>query len=702
MSARTTKAALRASTTILSALTLLSAVPATAQEESFDLGTLILEWDNLGRDVRDTSAANTVLGPETVDAAQNDSVIDALDGLPNIDVQRGYQLPVIRGLDGTGGAIGASQFATGANPRVNVVVDGVSRISSTNGALGAFASGWDVQQVEVARGPQTTLGGRSSVAGAINVVTNDPVFETESALRFSFATRNSKPVFGLSAMHNTALGDDFAARFTFDGDYGEEFINVTDPNPQVRSDRDEIEDIDNGTFRAKLLYAPQSIPGLEVLLSYEREKKDQLGFASRDVGSNSFDLTDFTNTSNEARVDQHIYALRARYEVNPSWSVEGRLSYQDLETRIPPTNSAFDLTQNFENTQFEVLTRYNGSGFVRAGVIGIAYEDQDEKGANDTLFPAPSPFVFLANGDITNKSVFGEVEFGLAPNLYGFVGGRYEEQDIKRDVDLTFFGASQSGVSTTEDQRFTPRIGLRYEASEALVMGYQYSEGFRPGSVDVNLLPPVPGVNVFDGETLRQHEAWMRYNDPSDRFNLNSAIFYYDLDDAQIPGAGGGRLIANLPEAKGYGLEISGDLALSENARLFASIGLTETEITDVGNAPGGAAFLGKSLPETVGETYSIGYQYVSPAGWDVGINVQHVADRAGFGGSNPLPDYTKVNLRAGYNTTIGGNDLRIEGFVENLFDETIILSTDPNLAARGVEAVAAPLTVGVSATMRF
>lgn len=702
MHASKTRAVLLASTTAISTFGLLFAAPASAQDDVIDLGTVILDWDNLGRPVRETSAANTVVEPQEAEAAEHESVIDAIDGLPNVDVQRGYQLPVIRGLDGTGGAIGASQFATGANPRVNVVVDGVSRISSTNGALGAFTSGWDIRQVEVARGPQTTLGGRSSLAGAINVVSNDPVFLTEGALRFSAETRNGNPLFGISGMYNTALSESVAVRLTFDGDYGQEFVNITDPTPQVQADRDEIEDVENGTLRAKVLIAPKTVPGLEILLSYEHETKDRLGFPSRDIGSEDYNLSDFTNTASEARVDQDILALNVTYEFSSAWTFEGQFSHQDLETRIPPTNSAFDLTQTFENIQFEVLARFTGTGFIRSGVIGIAYEDQKEAGANDTIFPAPFPFVFLSNGEITNKSIFGEVEFALSDKLFAFVGGRYEEQDIRRDVDLTFFGVNQTGVSNTNDSRFTPRIGFRYEASEALVMGYQYSEGFRPGSVDVNLLPPVPGINVFSGETLKQHEAWVRYSDPADRFNIDAAVFYYTLKDAQIQGAGGGRLIGNLPKAEGYGLEISGDVTLTENSRLTFAIGLLETEITDVGTAAGGAAFLGQPLPESVGQTFTIGYEYEAPSGWDFGINVHHVSDRAGFAGTNPLPNYTMVDLRAGYDTNFGGRDLRIEAYVKNALDETILLSTDPNLAALNVEAVGVPRTFGISATMRF
>ena len=452
----------------------------------------------------------------------------------------------------------------------------------------------------------------------------------------------------------------------------------------------------------QLLYAPVSSPGVEILLSYEHARRDRFGTPTRDIGSDDFDLTNFTNAGSEVRLNQDILSLRASFELDENWTIEGQVSYQDLKTRIPATNAFFDLTQSFENIQGELLARYTGDGFIRAGVIGVAIEDQDEFGINDTLDPFGFPFVFVADGSITNKSIFGEVEFALTDQLFAFAGGRYEEQDIRRDVDLTFFSISQAGVSNTEDSRFTPRLGLRYEATEALVLGYQYSEGFRPGSVDVNLLPPVPGVNVFDGETLRQHEAWARYQDPADRFGLNVTAFYYELDDAQVAGAGGGRLIANLPRAEGYGIEIAGNFRLAEHLRAFASVGFVETEITDVGTAPGGAAFLGGELPEAVGQTYSIGLQYAPPSGFSIGASLQHVADRAGFAGSTPLPNYTKLDVRAGYATELWGNDFKVEAFVENALNDDIIVSTDPNLAALNAEFVGAPLTVGVAATLRF
>ena len=108
---------LRPTTASTAMLVFLNTVPAIAQDTtSFDLGTLVLEWENIGRSIKETSAANSVIASTEAEASKNRDVFDAVNGQPNIITERGAQLPVIRGIDGTAGQFGASQFSSGSNP----------------------------------------------------------------------------------------------------------------------------------------------------------------------------------------------------------------------------------------------------------------------------------------------------------------------------------------------------------------------------------------------------------------------------------------------------------------------------------------------------------------------------------------------------------------------------------------------------------
>ncbi|MEM9843610.1 MAG: TonB-dependent receptor [Pseudomonadota bacterium] len=690
------------STKLLSgtAMMLLWPLAAMAQDndqEPFDLGTLVLEWENLGRPLDETSAANTVVGEEVLRLPGNSNVLDAARNTPNVLVETGPLLPSIRGIDGTAGVFGSTAFGAGSNPRVNVVVDGVSRIPAAIGSVGQLASTWDVQRVEVARGPQTTLGGRSSLAGAFNIVTNDPVFDSETAFRFSAKVREGESVFGAALMLNRAVSDSVALRFTLEGEYGDSFTNVVDP--AVTAFRDEIEDIQNSTIRLKALVAPQSVPGLEIVFGYERETRDQLNANEVDLGGQGFDLSDFINNNSEDRVTQDIFSIRSRYEISDALTFEGRLSYTDALFEIPNSNESFDLTQDFQNQQAEFLLRYEGTGFFRRGVIGVAYESQEEVGRNSTLATAAFGFDFDVDGEFTNRSVFGEAEFALTNQLFGFVGGRLESQDIARTVNADFGFGPVNATVDTDDTQFSPRVGLRYEFSENASIGYQYSEGFRPGGIDIDLF--TGGVATFDGETLKQHEIWTRYADPAGRFELNGSVFAYKLDNAQVTGAGPGFLIGNVPEAEGYGLEVDGEFYLSERSTFRFGLGLLDTNVSDAGTNPNAIGLQGTRLPNSASVTLSLGYTYVAQNGWDFGADILHVGDRTSpFGGGDPVPDYTTVNVRAGYTADVNGVPLRIDAYINNLFDERIVINRDTAFGL--VDEVGAPRTIGISATVRF
>ncbi|MEM9438998.1 MAG: TonB-dependent receptor [Pseudomonadota bacterium] len=691
---------LRLKTVCVAVLVALLSSPLQAQNaEPIILDQIIVEWENIGRSLEETSAANTVIDSEEAEAPANRTLLDAVEGQANVLANTHPSLPVIRGIDGQAGVFGGGAFTAGNYPRVNIVVDGVSRIPNVNGTTAQDTVPWDVSQIEVAKGPQTTLGGPSSLAGAINVVTNDPVFETESAMRVTAQTRGDEPLIGLSGLYNTPLSEQAALRIAFDGLRGDSFVNVVDPS--VADDRSEIEKIESETLRTKLLVAPEAVPGLELVLGYERENREDLSSNTFDIDSNDFELSDFPEFNSENRMEQDIFSLRGSYDVSSNLTIEGRAAYTDSSLSILPTNVNFDLIQNFDNVQTEVLARYEGSGFLQRGVIGVAYEDQDEDGFNDTLGQGPLGFLFDVDGGFTNKSVFGEAEFALLEPLFVFAGGRYEDQDIRREVEIDLgFGVPASGEVDTTDQRFSPRLGLRYEFSDLTSVGYQYSEGYRPGSIDVDFVDPSI-TTTFDGETLRQHEVWARYEDPADRFGINVTAFFYNLEDAQVPAAGPGFLIGNVPDAEGYGLEIDGFVRTGEQGRLTAAIGLLDTEITDAGTDPDAAGLDGTKLPGSADVTLSLGYQYVTNSGWDFGIKATREIGRTNiFAGSEDLPNFTKVNVSAGYEIESGGGNLvRLEAFANNVFDEEIFLQLDPEF---GTQTIDEPLTVGLAVTMQF
>src|SRR5690606_23147886 len=89
--------------------------------------------------------------------------------------------PAVRGIDGTGPGVGADAFFAGTRPRLSYQVD--NRTLTHNEAIYLDGLLWDTQQVEVYRGPQSTLQGRNAIAGVVAVKTVDPAFSWDGRVR---------------------------------------------------------------------------------------------------------------------------------------------------------------------------------------------------------------------------------------------------------------------------------------------------------------------------------------------------------------------------------------------------------------------------------------------------------------------------------------------------------------------------------------
>ncbi|MEO1405935.1 MAG: TonB-dependent receptor [Pseudomonadota bacterium] len=677
-------------------------------EEPVDLGTLVLGLENLGTTIDEAPGSTSVIDGVDVEDPSNSDVLEAIDTVPNVltDTAAGGQLPVVRGLDGQAGLVRGTTFTAGSNPRVNFSVDGVTRPATSGGVITAQGSTWDVSRVEVGRGPQTVQSGRSSLAGAINVVTNDPTYELERALRFGFETREGEVVYSAAGLLNIPIVENqLAFRLAVDGDYGDNFINIIDPSVDANT-REDVEDIERGNLRAKLLWEPDAIPGLTVIGAYERQVIESLYDNRVEIGTD-FAVTNFPAITGEQRSETDVLSFGAAYEIAPGWTLEGRVAHVETDYFLLPSNTTFDVEQTIEDRQAELSLRYEGTGLVTAAVLGFSYENLDEKGFNDTRGTS-SPFGFLLDidGEVRNRSIFGEIEIAPTEQLALYAGGRLENNVVKRTVLGDFGFGPVSGSLDVDDTNFSPRVGARYQLSDVATVGYQYSEGYRPGSVTVsfgNLAAPV----AFDGETLKQHEAWLRLNDPGGRFDLTTTAFYYELEDAQTIGAGPGGLIGNVPEAEGFGLEFEGNYRVSDRFQIFGSLGLLETEITNAGNGPNAGDLAGQELPGTANVAASLGFAYFAKSGWDFGGQIRHVSGQdvpVVFGDTSlPTPAYTVVDIKAGYDFSVGTTDMRLEAFVQNLFDEDIILSRNVGLGgAPDFEVVGAPRTIGLALTARF
>lgn len=207
-------------------------------------------------------------GEDLATRPDEENVQSAIQDVPNVYYPGTAGVaPIIRGQDTQGPNTGAVAFYSGTVPRASINIDGhyQTYFETVFGAT----SIWDVDQIEVFRGPQTTSQGANSIAGAIIVKTKDPTFTPEGALQAEYGSYNTHRV---SGMLSGPLSSQLAARVALDYYGRDTFIDYI--NSSFTDDETNL-DIMSFNGRAKLLYTPDAIPGLTAKLTYATAQNNQ-------------------------------------------------------------------------------------------------------------------------------------------------------------------------------------------------------------------------------------------------------------------------------------------------------------------------------------------------------------------------------------------------------------------------------------------
>ena len=226
------------------------------------MASIIVTGERVKRSLMDTAASVALFdAARLAEQAGADRLEQPLDFVPNL--QRGSHDigPTIRGQDTTGILIGANAFLGGTRPRATLRLDG--RQLNFNEFVYGLSSLWDVERIEVFRGPQTTTQGRNAIAGAIFVETRDPTFDFEGKARLLAGSDQTRQV--SLALSGPLVDRQLAGRVSIDKRAHESWMRYVTPDVFVGASR---EDDDSISARAKLLFTPGAMPGLELLLTY--------------------------------------------------------------------------------------------------------------------------------------------------------------------------------------------------------------------------------------------------------------------------------------------------------------------------------------------------------------------------------------------------------------------------------------------------
>ncbi|MEM1106750.1 MAG: TonB-dependent receptor [Pseudomonadota bacterium] len=362
---------------------------ASVTEDERELGTVVVTGQKIERSLQDTQASVEVITDIDIREENIINLVDAIERTANVTTNDGSGF-TIRGVNN------ASVSGAGQGNLATIYVDGVALPRTA--LFGAPTEIWDISQIELLRGPQSTLQGRASLAGAIIINTADPTYEWSGRARAIYTTEEERTSFA-GAIGGPIIEDQLAFRIAAETSESDGF----NFNPLLGVDADPIE---TQSFRGKLLIEPNAIPGLEVVLSYsDQETSDGESFVTVNVDDPGETREIPLNTA--TRYDSNVEIINAvvDYEINDRWSVTSLTGWNTVDYEfifdvnrdpVDPSTSISD--QSAETFQQELRVVYQGDTF--EAIFGGFISEEDTPGNFNeatTLVDVRSPVLLVLN-----------------------------------------------------------------------------------------------------------------------------------------------------------------------------------------------------------------------------------------------------------------------------------------------------------------
>ena len=599
----------------------------------------------------------------------------------------------------------------------------------------------DVSRVEDLEGPQGTLYGRNSAAGALNIITNQPTHTFGGLVQITGGNLGENDLTGVL---NVPVNDQLALRFAYDRDRRDGYI----------SDRYDDINTDNGRISAK--WTPT-----DKLTAYAEVNYDHIGGHGSTpesypcVGASAW--SDFMPkacaalppggfAATSGRQDSSVVSGQVHLDYDLGWatvtSITGYVGTHQRAYTLP-NGAYFTNTDLSDNNDYSEEFRIAGHDTANhkgglAWQVGAYLFDSSGNYFFHTQLPTSNfpPTATQAFTKIPQSSQAGyaQVTYGLLDNLRITGGVRYTADSKGIDyfsqtylpIKFTVLGPAVTGATKTSSNKFTYKGGLEYDLAPHNLLYATISTGYAAGGVNGGSttapLTPKEAMATFQPETITAYEVGSKNRFLDNRLQINGDVYYYDFQNYQylfpafVQGGGNvhGLEIQDAASVTAYGVELSADFAITRDDRLSASLSWTHATF-------GALQFAGFAPPTTATETIvPAGSQLVNDPEWSALVGYEHTW-RMGDGssltagvntkfssryllivGSTVPADYQKAYSMTDANLAYHWHDdkYQIRVWAKNL--ENVPVNTYGEGAGFNLYGIEAPRTYGVTATARF
>ena len=490
-----------------------------------------------------------------------------------LDTGLGNDLPTVRGVDGSGPAVGAVAFFAGSRPRLNMQIDG--RTSSYNELAFGTKSLWDMKQVEIYRGAQSYAQGRNAIAGAVVMTSNDPTQEWEGAAKLNMGNHRLAQTAAL--ISGPVVKDELAFRLSVDHQQRETSVDLPHYDP-VGNPRW----FKATNTRAKLLWTPSALPDLYSRLTFNH-------LNARAPQSE----TELQPNSPRYTPERPVFQTRSAstiwdigYQLSDRWKWENKLIYthfihdrkttSPFNTTLPPNRRGVPARVDGNEFQIEPIVKYENEKY--RGLFGLFYFNakQDESVTMLNGRIARTPITTNFNDKTKTKAAFGEIIFTPDIPFELTLSARYEQEHHQRKGKSAMFSINRDKKYNV----FLPKADIAWKMNDDQRLGFKVGKGYNPGGAGVTFGVPYTSYE-YDAEYVWNYELYYRWTSTDKRLRINSNLFYNDYKDMQLPFTLGPNsiVIRNADKVITYGAEINTEWQATEKLALNAGIGMLKTDI---------------------------------------------------------------------------------------------------------------------------
>lgn len=650
-------------------------------DPSTEMEVMVVTADFRSSSLEKMPSSITVIDSQKIQDESAQHFEDLLNSIANFNWSGGSSRPKYFQIRGVGEQ---EQYQGAPNSSVGYIIDDIDL-----SGIGMVSSMYDLQQVEVLRGPQGTRYGANALAGLIYLKSNDPtdVFEhggevslgeddlrTFSGFSSGPLTDSGKLLYRVSMQQhqqngyhdNLYLGrDDTNGRDEFSGRAKLRWYATDD----LQFDLTVLHaDFDNGYDVWSLTNSPTQTtsdqPGVD------SQRTTGAGFKATYSGAENFELTSLTSFANT----DHHYSYDGDWANSEYWASKqcnddnGNLAPCQYDYFWDKTGQRKTVSQEFRLSSTEQGRIFAESTDWLLGVYAMNLKEDNQLYSE---YNTSLDEVLDSEYEATNYALFGQLDTDLGSNYALSVGLRLERRN--------------SHYSDTNNDNFDPsetmwggHIAVSKVLNDSHNAYVRVARGYKAGGFNMTLPVELNDKKEFSTETLYNYEIGLKSHWLAGLIDTNLALFYMDRQDQQVAASQQDpdkpqRFILfteNAGSSNNYGAELDATWYATDNLQVYSSLGWLETAYGDYQyqDKYGTEVDLtGRDLAHSPHVTYSLGGTYRANSGWFANLNLSGKSEFY-YSDSNESRSepYTIVNARVGYEASAWSAYL----WGRNLFNE--------------------------------